>query len=266
MMFLSAESRARRVVAALGILTVLLCLLWAYAAFVETRWIRVVQLSLSDSPSLKLVHITDLHHKGDQGYLDKIVRVVNTLEPDLVCITGDLVEQARYLPAVLAAVEQIGAPVFGVPGNWEHWGAIDLSLVEGSCEKTGGTLLVNSSARFRENWVIVGIDNVSTGHAVIERAFAAVRQDDQVIFLTHCPLGIELLAGRQVALTLAGHSHGGQVRLPIIGALFTVDNVGRYERGYFDTANGPFYVNPGIGTSVVPMRFLCRPEITVVSL
>jgi predicted MPP superfamily phosphohydrolase len=266
MKFLSGEFRLKRVVGALGILTVLICLLCGYAALVEPTWIKIVNLTLADSPSLKLVHITDPHHKGNQRYLDEIVERINRLEPDVVCITGDLVEESRYLQPVLDAIEQINVPTFAVPGNWEHWSGLDLSLVNDACTKTDGTLLVNSSVRFRERWVFVGIDNVSTGHADVERAFADVRQDDRVIFLTHCPVGVEMLKERRVTVALAGHSHGGQVRLPIIGALYTIDNVGRYDRGYFDTPNGPLYVNPGLGTSVVPIRFLCRPEITVISL
>ncbi len=266
MRFLSGEFRLKRVVVALGVLTVLFCLLCAYAALVEPAWIRIVHVTLADSPSLMLVHVTDLHHKGDKRYLDKVVEHINAVEPDVVCITGDLVEESRYLEPVLDAIEQIQVPTFAVPGNWEHWSALDLSVVNEACMKTGGMLLVNSSARFRESSVVVGIDNISTGHANVEKAFADVRDDDRVIFLTHCPVGIEMLGERRVSLALAGHSHGGQVRLPIIGALYTIDNVGRYDRGYFDTANGPLYVNPGLGTSVVPMRFLCRPEITVISL
>jgi len=266
MRFLSGEFRLKRVVAALGFLTVLFCLLYAYASLVEPRWIRVVRLSLADPPSLRLIHVTGFHHKGNQRYLDKVVARINRLEPDIVCITGDFVEESRHLPRVLDAIGQIRVPTFAVPGNWEHWSALDLSLVNDACTNTGGMLLVNSSARFRDRWLLVGIDNISTGHANVEKAFADVRQDDRVIFLTHCPVGIDMLDERRVTLALAGHSHGGQVRLPLIGALYTIDNVGRYDRGYFDTPNGPVYVNPGIGTSVVPIRFLCRPEITVISL
>jgi predicted MPP superfamily phosphohydrolase len=266
MRFLSREFRLKRVLAGFGVLVLLLALLCSYSVFVETQWTRVVHLSLSDSPSLKLVHISDLHHKGNQSRLDKVVRLVNGMEPDLVCFTGDLVEDGRYLSPALTALEQVRAPVFAVPGNWEHWAGTDLSLVSDSCAKTGGALLVNSSAEFRNGWAIVGIDNASTGNAVVNKAFAAVEPDDKVIFLTHCPAGVEMLEDRRVALALAGHSHGGQVRLPVVGPLRLPPGVGRYDRGYFDTPNGPLYVNPGIGTWLVPVRFLCRPEITVICL
>jgi predicted MPP superfamily phosphohydrolase len=276
---------------ALAAVLLILALSVAYAALVEPRWIRIVNLSLSDSPSLTLVHISDLHYKGDQKYLDKVVRLVNEAEPDLVCITGDLVGNARFLPPVLAALERIRAPVYAVPGNHEHWARVDFSFIDESCKKTGGGLLVNSSSKFSDGWIVAGIDDIRAGNAVIEKAFADVTigdggaaQDDtqganegakksparalyeRVIFLTHRPLGVELLGERKVALALAGHSHGGQVRLPIINALYAPQDIGRYDRGYYETPNGPLYVNPGIGTWLVPLRFLCRPEITVVAL
>jgi predicted MPP superfamily phosphohydrolase len=250
----------------LGVLALLLGLCCGYGILVEPWWVSVVDLSLSDSPSLKLVHISDLHHKGDQNRLNKVVRLVNGIEPDVVCFTGDIVEDERHLAPALAALEQIRAPVFAVPGNWEHWAGTDLSLVDDACRRTGGALLANSSTEFRDDWVIVGVDDTSTGHGVVEEAFAAVEPDDKVVFLTHSPMGIEMLGERRVTLALAGHSHGGQVRLPVIGALRLPAGVGRYDRGYFDTPHGPLYVNPGIGTWFVPMRFLCRPEITVISL
>jgi predicted MPP superfamily phosphohydrolase len=291
MRLFSANPRRKRVEIVLAAALLICALCIAYAALVEPRWIRIVNLSLSDSPSMTLVHISDVHYRGDQDFLNRVVRLVNDAEPDLVCITGDLVENARFLPPALAALEKIQTPVYAVPGNHEHWAGIDFSLIEESCRKTGGAFLVNSSAKFGDDWFLVGIEDMRVGNAVIEKAFAdvtisdggATRDDTQgasqiakksparalyerVIFLTHCPLGVELLEKRKVALALAGHSHGGQVRLPITNMLYTPQGVGRYERGYYETPNGPLYVNPGIGTWLLPLRFRCRPEVMVITL
>ena len=83
------------------------------------------------------------------------------------------------------------------------------------------------------------------------------------IFLMHYPAWIEKLAGQKIDLVLAGHSHGGQVRLPFYGPVFVPFGVDRYDLGLFRTAAGPLYVNPGIGWFPLPIRFNCRPEITV---
>jgi hypothetical protein len=82
----------------------------------------------------------------------------------------------------------------------------------------------------------------------------------------HYPAWIEKLEGKGFDLVLAGHSHGGQVRLPFYGPVFLPFGVGRYDLGLFRTVSGPLYVNSGIGWFPVPIRFNCRPEITVFEL
>jgi uncharacterized protein len=82
----------------------------------------------------------------------------------------------------------------------------------------------------------------------------------------HYPGMANELKGRRFDLILAGHSHGGQVRLPFVGALILPHGVGPYDFGYYDTPAGPLYVNAGIGTYRIPVRWNCRPEITVVTM
>jgi uncharacterized protein len=93
-----------------------------------------------------------------------------------------------------------------------------------------------------------------------------LRPDPQTknILLLHYPAWIKKLGERRFDLLLAGHSHGGQVRLPFLGAPKLAYGVDEYDMGLFPTPNGPLYVNPGIGWFVTPARFLCRPEITVI--
>jgi predicted MPP superfamily phosphohydrolase len=79
----------------------------------------------------------------------------------------------------------------------------------------------------------------------------------------HYPAWVERLGGQTFSLLLAGHSHGGQVRVPFYGPIFVPFGVGRYVMGSYQTGSGPLYVNPGIGWFPVPIRFNCRPEITV---
>jgi uncharacterized protein len=85
------------------------------------------------------------------------------------------------------------------------------------------------------------------------------------ILLLHYPAVANGLAGR-FDLILAGHSHGGQIRLPVVGALIVPKGVGAYDHGYYETPGGPLYVNAGIGTYRIPFRWNCRPEITLVTL
>ena len=86
------------------------------------------------------------------------------------------------------------------------------------------------------------------------------------VLLMHYPEMADRLGDARFDLILAGHSHGGQVRLPFYGALFLPWGVGRYDLGFFETLGGPLYVNAGIGTYYFPYRFNCRPEVTVVTM
>jgi len=86
------------------------------------------------------------------------------------------------------------------------------------------------------------------------------------LLLTHYPNYVDSLAGLRFELILAGHSHGGQVRVPLLGPLALPSGVGRYHLGLYETPAGPLYVNPGLGTSYLPVRINCRPEITLVEI
>ena len=86
------------------------------------------------------------------------------------------------------------------------------------------------------------------------------------ILLIHYPTQADRLDGRRYDLILAGHSHGGQVRLPFYGAPVLPYGVGRYQLGRYESLGGPLYVNAGIGTYMFPVRFNCRPEITVIGI
>ena len=96
-------------------------------------------------------------------------------------------------------------------------------------------------------------------------AFTTPRAGRQVL-LMHYPAMANALHNRRFDLILAGHSHGGQVRLPLLGALIVPHGVGPYDLGYYDTPGGPLYVNAGIGTYRIPVRWNCRPEITIVTI
>ena len=86
------------------------------------------------------------------------------------------------------------------------------------------------------------------------------------ILMTHFPELADQTNGHTFDLILAGHSHGGQVRIPFYGPLIQFYGVGRYDLGFYKTPGGPLYVNPGIGTYILPWRFNCRPEITLIEI
>ena len=228
--------------------------------FAEPTWLRVSHLELYPQPANRFVHFSDFHYKGDAEYAAQVVRTINSLDPEFVCFTGDLVEEARFAPAALDFIRQIKRPVYGCPGNWDYSSHADFKEYEKAFGATGGSWLEDRSVVLQKQ----GIELIGMGlrgvHALGEGQ--AVRR----ILLIHYPTQADRLDGRRYDLILAGHSHGGQVRLPFYGAVVLPYGVGRYEAGRFDSLGGPLYVNVGIGTYLVPVRFNCRPEITVIGI
>jgi len=230
----------------------------ADAFALEPEWIKVRAVRLASvKPARRFVQFTDLHHKGDRAYLEKVVRVVNQLSPEFVCFTGDIVEDAEFLPEALELMEQIKAPMFGIPGNHDYWSKIDFGAVAKSFASTDGKWLLDESVLVSEGRVQL------IGATCTKAPNFQPRPGVKNILLIHYPYWVEQLAGMKFDLILAGHSHGGQVRLPFIGAIMVPGGVGQYDLGMFETPSGPLYVNAGIGYFHLNVRFNCRPEITV---
>ncbi len=225
----------------------------------EPEWLVVRNLGLGgEKPTHRIVHFTDLHYKGDQAYLTSVIDKINDLSPDFVCFTGDIVEDRRFLKEALGILKGIRSPMFGVPGNHEYWSGASFPRIAGCFEATGGAWLVDEGTTIADGGLSI-FGSAGKDADRIQESTAAKR-----LLLTHYPAFVDELNGTTFDLILAGHSHGGQVRIPLWGALTVPFGVGRYDRGLYQTAAGPLYVNPGIGWWRVPARFCCRPEITVI--
>ena len=201
-----------------------LCALPAVAGldgrFAEPTWLRVTHFDLYPQPTNRFVHFSDLHYKGDAEYAAKVVRTINALEPEFVCFTGDLVEDARFAPAALDFIRQIQRPVYGCPGNWDYGSRADFREYEKAFRATGGGWLEDRSFVLEKQSIeLIGM-GLRGVHALAEPQ--AVRR----ILLIHYPTQADRLDGRRYDLILAGHSHGGQVRLPFYGALVPLYGVG----------------------------------------
>jgi len=226
--------------------------------FIERKWVGIKKITVGKKPSHKIVHFTDIHHKGDKPYLSGVISKMNALHPDFACFTGDLVENKVHLSEALSVLRRISCPLFGVPGNHEYWSSVSFGEIAKAFAATGGKWLMDGSVTIAGGKIaITGV----TGHNIYLKPKI---EAEKHLLLTHYPVFVEKLKSIKYDLILAGHSHGGQVRIPFLGALILPYNVGRYDRGLFKTGLGPLYVNPGIGCYLLPIRFCCRPEITVI--
>jgi hypothetical protein len=224
----------------------------------ETTSLRVTKLQRGPGAS-RFVHFTDFHYRGDTDYAAELVRTINGLKPDFVCFTGDLVEEPAFAPAAFEFIRQIDAPVYGIPGNHDYQSGVPFADFAAAFEATGGGWLPDSTVVLGDHELeLVGLGRRSV------RAFREPQAARQIL-LMHYPQMANGL-GRRFDLILAGHSHGGQVRLPFLGAIVLPKGVRPYEHGFYETPGGPLYVNAGIGTYRIPFRWNCRPELTLVTI
>jgi len=235
----------------------------ADARWLEPGWLKVRRLRLTQGrPAQRLVHFTDLHHKGDRRYGESVVKAINALSPDFVCFTGDIIEEGKYLPEALEILSGVKSPMYGVPGNHDYWSRVPFGDIIKCFAATGGAWLVDGQQTTRDNKVnIIGVANLGPKHP-LPPTHAGMKN----IMLVHYPAWAKGLGDHRYDLLLAGHSHGGQVRLPFYGPLLLPFGVDEYDLGLFRTSAGPLYVNPGIGWFPVPIRFRCRPEVTLIEI
>lgn len=239
-------------------------LLVAEARWWEPHWLKIRRLRLATgTPAHRFVHFTDFHYVGEKAYAQRIIDTINRLAPDFACFTGDLIESTELMmDEALGFIRQIRCPVYGIPGNHDYWSHMPFPPFREAFAATGGAWLMGERLLVCDGRLeIAGLVNQETP-SLPPRTTAPRR-----ILLTHYPAVVdELSKGETFDVILAGHSHGGQVRIPFYGALILPYGVGRYDLGLFRTPAGPLYVNPGVGYFLLPWRFNCRPEITVVEI
>jgi predicted MPP superfamily phosphohydrolase len=235
----------------------------AEARLIEPTWFKVQRLRLANGePAHRFVHFTDLHHKGDREYAQSIVKAINDLSPEFVCFTGDIIEDQKHLPEALEILAGIKAPMYGVPGNHDYWSHAPFEPIAKCFAATGGAWLLDEARLVAGGKInLIGASCLSA-----RRIEPPPKPDAKNILLMHYPQWVKLLGNQKFDLMLAGHSHGGQVRIPFYGPLMVPFWVGEYDLGLFHTACGPLYVGAGLGWFPVPLRFNCRPEITLVEI
>ncbi|OBZ07687.1 metallophosphoesterase [Bacillus sp. FJAT-26390] len=246
------------------------------------------QLSSAKLPegfeSYRIVHLTDLHSKSFGKDQSTITRKVKKLKPDLIVMTGDLVDSRRYNEAIslmlMRKMTEI-APVYYVTGNHE-WGSRFPSLAKGLRE-LGVHVMRNESelVKLGEGEIrIAGVDDPTFNHeadgdvdkmnAHLGAAFKGGDRSKDVytILLSHRPELFSVYAQNQIDVTFSGHAHGGQVRLPFLGGLVAPGQgfLPKYDGGKYTEGGSTMIVSRGLGNSIIPQRLFNRPEVVLVEL
>jgi predicted MPP superfamily phosphohydrolase len=249
----------------------------AWAFLVEPDWIEVTRHRVKAPlrAPLTIAHLSDLHVASFGRREESLLRSLAAARPDLIVITGDSVsgtgapeelrrDDAPYAP-VRDLLMRLRAPlgVFAVRGNWENWRP--LTRERAFYEAAGVKLLVNEAARVRDDVWLLGLDEASNGAPDVAEAREGVPAHAYRIVLFHAPVAFDGVAGRE-ELALAGHTHGGQVRVPLLPPLWLPPGSDGYVAGWYEKRGSRLYVSRGIGTSIAPARLFCRPELAVHTL
>jgi len=236
---------------------------------VEEVNIRLERFS-SKLDGFRIVHLSDTHHSPftDLEHISRAVDIANKLEPDAVFLTGDYVSHDRdYIAPVAEVLGNLQSEfgTFACLGNHDHW--TDAELVTHLLRGEGINVLINEGFRFevREaSFWLAGVDDYMAGKTDVPAALKGSFPDEPKILLAHNPLIFRQSVRSNVDLTLSGHTHGGQIKMRDPEKRILPRR--KLTSGLHRRKESQIYITRGIGTVVVPARYQCPPEISLLEL
>ncbi|MEO8433790.1 MAG: metallophosphoesterase [Pyrinomonadaceae bacterium] len=220
---------------------------------------------------MKIVHLSDLHHSPFTGteQIERAIEMANRLEPDIVALTGDYISHDRSYAARCA--EMVGRlraryGVYAVLGNHDHW--TDAALITDLFRAEGIHVLINEGLRFEQrggSFWLAGVDDTMVGLEDLPLALAGSRESEMKLLLAHNPIILRRAARAGVDLVLSGHTHGGQVAWRSERSVSGRPRR-RMLKGLGRSGHTQIYVTRGLGTVVLPIRYGCPPEVSLIEL
>ena len=250
----------------LSLFLLLICL-FIWSVIIEPNILTVKHLQIKDEQlkGAKIVFASDFHIKPYENYrLERIIRAINKQNADIVLLGGDYVSghkkgSSMTIDKIAKSFSNITSKhgTYAIIGNHDGWQGKEEIVKE--LEKNNIKVLFNNSVCL-EKFCIAGVDDMQTGNPDIKKALKNTKEP--VILLSHTPDIIPDVP-HSVNLTLAGHLHGGQIRFP--QAIVVPSKFGKkFANGYYEYKGKKIYTTYGLGTSILPMRFNCLPEIAVI--
>lgn len=266
--------RRRFLRAGVGGLATAPLLLSGYGAAYASKAYDVQEITLPFGRSLCVAHLTDIHaglymtREEMRRYAD----LVTALQPDLFVLTGDFISNSMsFLPGCAQEMARVRARygTFATLGNHEHWFGT-LREIQGVFQRHGISLLNNAHRVIRTeqgSFAVAGIDDLRTGRPDLEAALRGLDPAIPALLLSHRPEIFPRAADRGIPLTLAGHWHGGQIKLSVLGVDVSLAHLlSPYPEGLYRINASHLYVSRGIGTTGTPIRLNAPPEVTLFRL
>lgn len=269
------------------IICLILIVLVAVYLYFENTVIQITEIDIIDTEiptsfdGYKIVHISDLHNAEFGRKNEKLLGKIQSLSPEVIFITGDIIDSNKTdIGAALDFVESVVkfAPVYYVPGNHEAWISTYDELVEGLLN-AGVTILNNTYVPLEQGSETINLaglkapnfsNSSSDSDTILESYLREMSLDTSrfTILLSHRPEAFDMYVSEGINLIFSGHAHGGQFRIPLLGAIVAPDQglFPAYTSGVYKQGKTSMVVSRGLGNSVIPFRINNRPEIVVVTL
>lgn len=268
----------RRVRRAAGVLAAaLVLLLGAEMVLFEPNRLEVTEETFylpglgGDAEGVRLAFISDLHVRRPGSLHRRLVGETSGFRPDLVLLGGDYFTWLTGTDTLGSYLGGFRAPggVYAIQGNWEYKVRITGPRLASLLAEHGIRLLVNEHLTIRlrgASFVLLGIDDPYTGHADFYATFLDLPEGLPQVLLAHSPEIFRQAQRWGVNLVLAGHTHGGQMDFPLIGPLWLPPGSRETMSGRFRLGDTWLYVTRGVGTSIIPARLRCPPELVLITL
>ncbi|SFP64500.1 metallophosphoesterase [Salibacterium halotolerans] len=241
----------------------------------QTKYITFRTRKLPADKSIRLLQISDIHNKQFGRHNKRLINAAMEAEPDMIAVTGDLIDEdtpsIKPMLHLMEALTGVTKNIYFVTGNhdWEHPEV--KSFLRGLKER-GITVLDNRNTKVEVNGAVfnlAGIEDHYTNRHNLTRAFQGIDEEYYTLLLSHAPLVFQNEKAARADLILSGHTHGGQIRFPFIGGVVSPGEglFPSYEQGTHFFASGSWiYIDKGLGTSTIPVRFMNQSQMTVVTI
>ena len=269
------------------IMTLICAITLFYAMYIAPENIKITHKSIS-SPKISeviedvnIAYISDFHYGEfvDKERFENMIDKINSAGPDVVLFGGDLfsnpdafLTDLKTKQMIVDKLKSIEAPLgkFYVLGDCDLKSVETKNLVSDILYEAGFENLTNKNIKIHngtnENFVLVGLDSLLGGTKDIQRAYTNISENSFVVAFTHAPDIYADIPDNSTDLAFAGHSLGGQIALPIIGALNSIEGASKFEKGIYEIKNLTIAISNGLGTTGVDMRLFSPPEILIYRL
>lgn len=262
----------------LGILGIIFYSRFIETSLFETKEYKISNVNLAnDFSGLKIIHISDIHYGRitSTKMIKKIIKEVNLIKPDIIVITGDLIDKdATLTEKDISFLKDSLAKLESKYGKYSIYGNHDITYSREKIEEiykySNFKLLVNDYdiiyGKKNEALFIGGLDSLLEGEQNIEKTMSYFNDHEDILYkilLVHEPDSTDNILEKypNTNLILAGHSHNGQVRLPLIGAIYTPSGSKKYYDNYYKINETDLYISSGIGVSRINFRLFNKPSI-----